>query len=167
MLRYHRIKGKHFEWILQSEEWQFLEKNVKYKHIAIYWQPRNRYCKLCVIPVIDNYCISLTIKLLPPLSKGNIPLIHICLFKNHHKFHPPGFEFHTPRIICSSIHLMSMSTPPHNRCLLIVSACYSIYNCIPWRFLQVIPATITSDLSFLYLHRWELPGNYAYFQKNW
>ena len=55
--------------------------------------------KICGKPIDKHYLIYLTIKLLPPLSKGNIPLIHICLFNNHHKFHPPGFEFHTPRII--------------------------------------------------------------------
>ena len=76
----------------------FLRNNFKSRHIAISRQPNNRYFKLYVIPVIDNYCILLTIKLLPPLRKGKLLLIHICLFKNHHKCYPSNFDRYTPRI---------------------------------------------------------------------
>ena len=75
----------------------FLRNNVNSGHIAISRQPNNRYFKLCVIPVIDNYCIFLTIKLFPPLRKGKLLLIHICLFKNHHKCYPSNFDRRTPR----------------------------------------------------------------------
>ena len=52
---------------------------------VVYWQPNNRYCKLCVIPLIYNYYISLKIKLLPPLSKRKLLLIHTSIFKNDQK----------------------------------------------------------------------------------
>ena len=43
----------------------FLRNNIKSGHIAISWQPKNRYYKLCGILVIDHYCILLAIKLFP------------------------------------------------------------------------------------------------------
>ena len=76
----------------------FLRNNIKSGKIGIYRQPKNSYCKLCVIPVIDNYCIFLTIKLLPPLRKGKLIYIHTCLFKNNHKWYSSIFDRRTPHI---------------------------------------------------------------------
>ena len=76
----------------------FLRNNVKYGHIEISRKPKNRYCKLCIILVIDNYCIFLTVKLLPPLSKGKLLLIHTCLSNNHHKGYPSRFDRRTQQI---------------------------------------------------------------------
>ena len=72
--------------------------NVNSRNIEIYRKLNNRYCKLCVIPVIDNYFIFLTIKLLPPLIKGKLLLIRTCLFKNHHKCYPSSFYWLIPWI---------------------------------------------------------------------
>ena len=47
---------------------------------------------------MDDCCTLLTIKLLPPLSKGKLLLIRKCLFKNHHKCYPSIFDRRTPRI---------------------------------------------------------------------
>ena len=75
-----------------------LRNNVKSRQIEISQQPNNRYCKLCVIPVINNDWIFLKIKILPPPSKGKLFLIHTCLFKNYHKCYTSKFDRRTPPI---------------------------------------------------------------------
>ena len=76
----------------------FLRSNVKSGNIATYWQPKNMYCKICVIPVIDNYYIFLTLKLFLPFSKGKIFLIRAFILNNHHKFYPSNFDLRAPNI---------------------------------------------------------------------
>ena len=77
-----------------------MRNNVKSEHIAISQKSNNTYWKLCVIPVMNNYCILLTIKLFSSLIKGKLFLIYACLFNKHHKFYPSIFYLHTPRIKC-------------------------------------------------------------------
>ena len=109
----------------------FLRKDVKSGHFAISWKPKNRYFKLCVITVIDNCCIFLTIKLLLPLIKGKLLFIHTCIFKNRHKCYPSRFYRCKPQIKFSPCRLMSMSALSHEMCLVIVSTCGIIYPCTP------------------------------------
>ena len=121
------------------------------------------YCKLCVIPVIENYCIFLRIKLFPPISKGRIFLIHTYLLRITTNYvHKDLIAVHHG-LSLSSIHLMSTSALPHKRYLVIVSARDIIYLftpcsmypssvCISWYF----STSINPD--FLYPYRIFLRG---------
>ena len=87
-----------FNLILKSSEKRFFHIIVKSGHLAIFWKTPKKVLKLYGIPVIENYCISITIKLFPPLRKGGLLLIHTCMFKNHQKRYSSVFERLTPQM---------------------------------------------------------------------
>ena len=101
---------------------------LKSGHIAISRQPNNRYYKLCVIPVIDNYWIFLTIKLLTPQKFSWF--IHVSLRITKNYTHQDLTAVHQGLMFPSS-HLISTSALPQKICLGIFYYCDSLYPCTP------------------------------------
>ena len=131
---------------------RFLRKNVKSGHISISWQPNNRYFKLFLIPVIDNYFIFLTIKIpSPPLRKGKPFLIHTCLFKNHHKWYLSIFDRRTPwiKFIIQPLDVHVCSTSEKLPCDI-----FRLWHSLPFKPLQYGSKVCLQILVLYHRHDW-------------
>ena len=131
----------------------FLRNNVNPGHISISRQPKNRYCKLCVIPIIDNSWTFLRIKLFPSLSKYKFFLICTCLFKNNQKWFSSSFDCLTPRIQFINhpldVHIYS---PSEN----VLCDSFRLWHYLPFHPLQHGSKVWPSILVILHRHDWWL-----------
>ena len=134
--------------------------NVKSGNIEISWKPNNTCCNFCGVPVIENHCIPLTIKLFLPLRELKLLLVNTCIFKNHQRWYPSGFDRRTPRI---NIFIQLLDV---NVCLLSEKVCCDhvrLWQSLPLHPLQHFYKVCFQLLVFLRHHDCRIPLSLLYF----